>query len=129
MIPPLSPASTPILPRAVVVTCFDFRLQQALESWLSATLGYANYDRVSLAGSVKDWDAALAQIALAVRLHGVTQACLIAHENCMAYQAEGTYERLTHDLRQARDSLRRDHPELETRLFYQWLDGRFEPIE
>lgn len=129
MLPQQSPASIPNLPKAVVVTCFDFRLQEALEAWLSATLGYANYDRVSLAGSVKDWGAALAQIDLAVRLHRVTQAYLVAHENCMAYQAEGTKERLVHDLRQARDSLLREHPQLETCLFYHWLDGRFEPIE
>lgn len=119
----------PNLPKTVVVTCFDFRLQEALEKWLSETIGYGEFDRVSIAGSIKDWKAASAQISLAVKLHGVTQVVLIAHENCMAYQAEGTYERLTHELRQARDALRRDHPVLTTRLYYQRLDGTFEPID
>jgi len=119
----------PKLPKIVVVTCFDFRLQEALERWLNQTIGYGDFDRVSMAGSIKDWEAASAQIALAVRLHNVTEAYLIAHENCMAYQAEGTYERLTHDLRRAREALRRDHPELTTRLYYQHLSGTFEPVE
>ena len=117
------------LTKAVVVTCFDFRLPKALDSWLEKTIGYGDFDRVSMAGSIKDWDAASTQIGLAVRLHNVSEAVLIAHENCMAYQAEGTYERLTGDLRRARESLQRDHPELTTRLYYQHLDGTFEPVE
>ena len=39
---------------AVVIHCIDFRLQHYLNDWLTNRFGNMNYDRISIAGAVKD---------------------------------------------------------------------------
>jgi carbonic anhydrase len=120
---------TPLQCDAVVVTCKDFRLQRYLDEWLRDTVGYGNYDRVSLAGGVKNWKFVFDAIQLAHRLHNIRRVILINHEQCGAYGAESTPERHTHDLREARQAIHDRYPSFRVDLYYLTLDGRFERID
>ncbi len=113
---------------AVAVTCMDFRFQGFFEKWLNDTLGPRNYDRVSYAGGVKDWEAVFPQIEISRRLHGVSKVILVNHEDCGAYGAEGTPQRHADDLRAARAKVHAAFPDLEVELYYVTLDGRFERV-
>jgi carbonic anhydrase len=114
---------------ALVVTCLDFRFQSFFERWLGRTLGYGNFDRLALAGSIKDWEIVFAQIELARDLHGIRRVVLVNHEDCRAYGEAGTFERHRHDLRQARENILAKYPALQVDMFYSRLDGTFERVE
>lgn len=114
---------------AVVVHCMDFRLQSHLKKWLEASLESNSFDLVSIAGGVYDLYDVIRQVDLAVRLHDVSKAILINHEDCGAYGLESTDERHETDLRHARDKLNRLFPQLQVELYYLGLDGTFESID
>lgn len=114
---------------AVVVTCMDFRLHEFLDRWLVAHVGYGQFDRVCLAGSVKNWDTVLPQIVLSRRLHDSHRVILINHEDCGAYGASGSRERHASDLRLARQSVLDQFPGAEVELYYATLDGNVERID
>ncbi len=109
--------------QALVVTCFDFRFQKTFVDWLDANVGHGNYDRVGLAGGVKNWAAIAEQVDLAKRLHDIRQVILINHENCMAYGEAGTYEKHCADLRQARAEILKKYPDVQVDLYYAHLPG------
>ncbi len=109
----------------LVVSCMDFRLQAFLDPWLATTLGYGNYDRVAIAGGVKDQDSVLAHVDLAVRLHAVRLVLLLNHEDCGAYGAAGTLARHQADLRATRARIQAVHPGLAVACGYLRLDGVF----
>jgi carbonic anhydrase len=110
----------------VVVHCIDFRFQKYLDSWLHEQLGHDNYDRVSLAGAVFDFDAILRQIEISEKLHKIKKVILINHEDCGAYGAEGNYERHKSDLEKARRKLGAQYPDLDIETYYLRLNGDFE---
>ncbi len=114
---------------AIVVHCMDYRLQKYLNKWLEASLDAHSFDLVSIAGGVYDLYDVIRQVDLAVRLHNVSRAVLINHEDCGAYGLESTDERHEIDLRHARDKLNRLFPQLQVELYYLGLDGHFEAIE
>lgn len=113
----------------LVVTCIDYRLQALLDPWLKETIGHGNYNRVSLAGSVKNWDVIFTQVELSKRIHKIKKVVLINHQDCRAYGEEDRYERHVHDLQQARASIKERFPDLEVTLYYLSLDGRFDRIK
>ena len=113
---------------SIVVHCIDFRFQEYLDGWLSENLGHGNYDRVSYAGSVLDFDTVFEQIKISERLHEIKQVILINHEDCGAYGAEGTYERHQKDLLAAKEKVLGSFPHLNVSLLYLRLDGRFEKV-
>lgn len=115
----------PLCCDALVVSCIDFRLQAQLDAWLSSVLGYGRYDRVALAGGVKDRGTVLAQVALAARLHGIRLVLLLNHEDCGAYGAEGTPDRHRADLRAIQRRIQAELPDLVVVLGYVQLDGAF----
>lgn len=110
---------------ALVVSCIDFRLQAHLDAWLSSVLGYGTYDRVALAGGVKDREVVLTQVTLAARLHGIRLVLLLNHEDCGAYGVEGTPDRHRADLRATRRRIQAALPTLAVVLGYMRLDGAF----
>jgi carbonic anhydrase len=114
---------------AVVVTCKDFRIQRYLDEWLRDSIGYGNFDRVSLAGGVKNWDVISGAIDLAVQLHDVHRVILINHENCGGYGHESTPERHAADLRAARANVLGKYPGRTVLLYYVLLDGTFVRID
>jgi carbonic anhydrase len=107
----------------VVVTCIDFRFQKNLENWARQNVGEGQYDRVSYAGSVKNWADVFEQIKLSKKLHDIKKVVLINHEDCGAYGAEGTMERHSGDLKRAHDTVKREFPELSVELYVAMLDG------
>lgn len=113
---------------AVVVHCIDFRLQQYLNDWLTNRFGNKNYDRIAIAGAIKDIDFVAGQVEISHRLHKTRKAILINHEDCGAYGRDGTYARHQRDLREAKRKITALFPDLTVELFYLHLNGEFENI-
>ncbi len=107
----------------------DYRLQKFLQPWITVRFGYDNFDIISLAGSVHDYEMVLKYVQLAVQIHSIDTVCLINHEDCRAYGRDGTHKRHRHDLLDTRDKLRVLFPQLRVETFFLHLDGTFEPIE
>jgi carbonic anhydrase len=114
---------------ALVVHCMDYRLQKFLQPWITVRFGYDNFDIISLAGSVHDYEMVLKYVQLAVQIHNIDTVCLINHEDCRAYGRDGTYKRHRHDLLETQKKLRVLFPQLKVETFFLHLDGMFEPIE
>jgi carbonic anhydrase len=113
---------------ALVVHCMDYRLQKFLQPWITVRFGYDNFDIISLAGSVHDYEMVLKYVQLAVRIHSIETVCLINHEDCRAYGREGTYRRHRQDLLDTRDKINALFPQLRVETFYLHLDGTFEAL-
>ena len=90
---------------AIIITCIDFRLQEAINNWISQNFAPKTFDRVALAGGVKNLDIILNQIEIAYRLHHIKKVILINHEDCGAYGKEGTEEKHTEDLKTAKQKI------------------------
>ena len=114
---------------ALVVHCMDYRLQKFLQPWITVRFGYDNFDIISLAGSVHDYEMVLKYVELAVRIHGIKTVCLINHEDCRAYGRDGTYKRHRHDLLDTSTKLHALFPDLNVEAFFLHLDGTFETIK
>jgi carbonic anhydrase len=114
---------------ALVVHCMDYRLQKFIQPWITVRFGYDNFDIISLAGSVHDYEMVLKYVQLAEQIHTITTVCLINHEDCRAYGREGTYKRHRHDLLETRAKIKALFPKLNVETFFLHLDGTFEPIE
>ena len=113
---------------AVVIHCIDFRLQHYLNDWLTNRFGKKNYDRISIAGGIKDLDFVTRQVEISHRLHETRKAILVNHEDCGAYGAAGTKERHTVDLTEAEDKIEALLPGLDVEIYYLHLDGTFEQL-
>lgn len=111
---------------AIIITCIDFRLQEAINNWIAQNLEPKTFDRVALAGGVKNLDTILRQIDIAVRLHHIKKVILVNHEDCGAYGEAGTLEKHTEDLTAAKARIQEIYPNLEVETFYLHLDGNFE---
>lgn len=114
--------------QALVVTCIDFRLQEAINNWIAQNFAPKTFDRVALAGGVKNLDTIMDQIAIAHRLHHIKKVVLINHEDCGAYGETGTPQKHAADLREAKAKIKEKYPDLEVETYYLHLDGIFEPI-
>ena len=114
---------------ALVVHCMDYRLQKFLQPWITVRFGYDNFDIISLAGSVHDYEMVLKYVQLAVDIHGIKTVCLINHEDCRAYGREGTFKRHRHDLLDTSTKLHALFPVLKVEAFFLHLDGTFELVE
>lgn len=101
----------------------DFRFQKTFVDWLGKNVGHGDYDRIALAGGVKNWPVIAEQLDLAKRLHDVQQVILVNHEDCGAYGEAGTYEKHCADLRQARAEILKKYPDLKVELYYARLPG------
>lgn len=112
---------------SMIITCIDFRLQEAINNWVSENFHKGTFDRVALGGGVKNLEIILSQIDIAVKLHHIKKVILINHEDCGAYGESGTYEKHTADLNEAKLKVLEKYPELEAQTYYLHLDGTFEP--
>lgn len=113
---------------SIVVTCIDYRLQETINNWISQNFPPKTFDRVALAGGVKNLDAIMGQIDIAVRLHHIKKVVLINHEDCGAYGEAGTPQKHAEDLKAAKAKVNEVYPELEIDSYYLHLDGTFEPV-
>ncbi len=114
--------------QALVTTCIDFRLQEAINKWIAQHFQPKTYDRVALAGGVKNLDTILGQIDIAVKLHHIKKVVLINHEDCGAYGETSTLQKHAEDLKAAKAKVNEVYPELAAEIYYLHLDGTFEPI-
>ena len=112
----------------IVVTCIDFRLQEAINNWISQNFVPKTFDRVALGGGVKNLEVTLGQIDIAVKLHQIKKVVLVNHEDCGAYGEVGTHEKHVEDLKAAKDKVKKIYPNLEVEAYYLHLDGTFELI-
>ncbi|MDP3733406.1 MAG: hypothetical protein Q8Q91_02580 [Candidatus Daviesbacteria bacterium] len=110
---------------ALIATCIDFRLQEAINNWIAQNFSPKTFDRVALAGGVKNLVVILSQIDIAVKLHHIKKAVLINHEDCGAYGAEGTQEKHSKDLQKAKEKILSKFPDLSVETYYLKLDGTF----
>lgn len=114
--------------KAIVATCIDFRLQEAINNWISKNFAVKTFDRVALAGGVRNLDTILGQIDIAVRLHHIKKVILINHEDCGAYGEESTPQKHAQDLTNAKTRIKEKYPDLAVETYYLHLDGTFEPL-
>ncbi len=112
----------------IILTCIDFRLQEAINKWIGENFALKTFDRVAFAGGVKNLDIILSQIDIAVRLHQINKVILVNHEDCGAYGEAGTPEKHSEDLRTAKEKIKEIYPELKVETYYLHLDGTFEVI-
>lgn len=113
---------------AIIVTCIDFRLQEAIDKWISKHFQHRTFDRVALGGGVKNLDIILSQIDISVKLHHIKKVVLINHEDCGAYGETGSIQKHTEDLKTAKVKINITYPYLEIQAFYLHLDGTFDLI-
>ena len=113
---------------AIIITCIDFRLQEAINNWISQNFAPKTFDRVALAGGVKNLEAIREQIEIAHRLHHIKKVVLINHEDCGAYGEEGTVEKHTEDLKIAKEKILSEYPNLAVDIYYLKLDGTFKLV-
>ncbi len=109
---------------ALIAHCIDFRIQPALQHYLSTNNLLGDCDVVSLAGGVKDLPAILQQIEISKKLHSITRVILINHTDCGAYGGSGAFasavlEQAHHrtELNNARQKILSAHPDIEVVTF------------
>jgi len=107
----------------------DFRLQKFLQPWITVRFGYDNFDIISLAGGVRDYEMVLKYVQLAVQIHSIKTVCLINHEDCRAYGRDGIYKHHRRDLLDTSFKIHLLFPDLKVEAFYLYLDGTFESME
>ncbi len=116
------------IPKAIVITCIDFRFQEDINNWLGNNFQPKTYDRGAFAGAAKSLDTILAQIEVAQRLHHIKKAVIINHEDCGAYGENGHVDHQIRDLHHARKMINKHFPGLKVETYYLHLDGSFEQI-
>ncbi len=113
---------------AIIVSCIDFRFQKYVRNWLDKNLKDKNYDYVGFAGSTKELDTILKQIAISVRLHNIKQVILMHHEECGAYGQESTPQKHAAELKKAQNAILALYPKLKINLYYLRMNGIFEKV-
>jgi len=110
--------------QSVVISCMDFRLRKNLRQWTTSTLT-GGFDRVAIAGGVKNLPFILDQVELSHKLHKIADVYLINHEDCGAYGAEGTFLKHKKDLLFAKRIIKEKFPKLNIIPLYLKLNGEF----
>lgn len=113
--------------QAIIVSCIDFRLQKYIEKWTGENIS-GGYDKLSIAGAVKDMTYVLKQLEISIRLHHIKEVYLINHEDCGAYGAQGSFEKHQNDLTEAKKAISAKFPDLKIFLLYLKLDGEMVKI-
>lgn len=113
---------------ALVVTCIDFRIQSFINDWIRDHVGEGKFDRVALAGGVFNWEVIAGQIDTSKRLHDIDKVILMNHEDCGAYGEEGTAERHTGDLKNAKEAVMAKHPGIKVETYIVQLNGQFSEV-
>ncbi|OGF35688.1 hypothetical protein A2482_04505 [Candidatus Falkowbacteria bacterium RIFOXYC2_FULL_48_21] len=76
---------------SLLLTCIDFRFNEAIRDWAKEQGLIKDFDLVSLAGAQKNFldedtkSVALKQLEISSRLHGIKTVLLVAHQDCGAY--------------------------------------------
>lgn len=110
--------------QSIVISCMDFRLRKNLRKWTTSALE-GGFDRVAIAGGVKNLPFILDQVKLSYKLHHICEVYLINHEDCGAYGTEGTFEKHKKDLLFAKKIINQKLPKLKIIPLYLKLNGEF----
>lgn len=127
---------------AAIVWCFDNRFDLGFRKYLKR-IGVLNYDPIKVAGGGKnlaspehesDRTFVLEQIRKSVRLHATRRVILMVHSDCGAYGGFKAFQddpareqdRLSADLRNASEFLRKEIPGVEVQGFYVDFEGIWE---
>lgn len=116
--------------RSIVISCMDFRLRKSIGTFIKRNqLKDQGFDRVAIAGGVKNLPFILDQVTLSVKLHHIDEVYLINHEDCGAYAEEGSFEKHKHDLLFAKEILTRQFSKLRIVPLYLKLNGTFVQVD
>ena len=133
---------------SLLMHCMDFRFGKKMKEFMDQNNLLGDADLVSIAGAAKNivnpetQAFALRQIEISKDLHGMKQVILMNHTDCGAYGGRKSfaddkveYEKLTADLKEAREIVKTKWPELEVKLWLAHIDESehepaisFEPI-
>jgi carbonic anhydrase len=104
---------------AVVVHCIDFRIQGKVNELMEQRFP-GSFDRVAVAGGVKNLEFVTEQVQLSVRLHEPKHIVLVQHEDCGAYGGSAAFENLeaerafqTSEIEKASQLIQQQFPSLE----------------
>jgi len=115
--------------------CMDFRFGKKMKEFMETNGLMGDVDLVSIAGAAKNIVSpetqafALRQIEISKTLHEMKCVHLVNHTDCGAYGGKkafaddkAEYEKLTGDLKEARDIVKAKWPELEVGLWLAHID-------
>ena len=130
-----------------IITCIDFRLQNAHSDFIKSHDLLGESDIISLAGCSRDlvkplegWhkESLLRQIELSIKLHNPDTIVVLDHQDCGGYAQDGTINQglpLEEDLveharwaKVAKDLLREIYPTKNVEVYFVRLDGKVEEI-
>ncbi len=113
----------------------DFRFGKKMKEFMEQNNLLGDADLVSIAGAGKNivnpetQAFALRQIEISKDIHGMKQVVLMNHTDCGAYGGRKAfaddkveYEKLTSDLKKAREIVKAKWPELEVKLWLAHID-------
>lgn len=116
---------------SLLMHCMDFRFGKKMKEFMEQNGLMGDADLVSIAGSAlnivkqETRDFALRQIEISKTLHGMRIVHLVSHADCGAYggktaftDEKAEYDKLTGDLKEAREIVLAKWPDLEVKL---WL--------
>ncbi len=117
--------------KSLLMHCMDFRFGKAMKGFMEEHSMMDDADLVSIAGAAKNIvnpetrEFALKQIEISKSLHEMKEVDLMNHLDCGAYGGRKSFEtdaaeynKLTSDLKEARDIVKEKFPELAVKL---WL--------
>ncbi len=111
-----------------LIRCMDFRLESAIQGYMSENGLVDDCDIIAGAGASKDIienpDGFIAtQVALSVELHSIDQLIIMHHTDCGGYGGSGKHdgheaemEFHRNEMHKARGILKEKYPELEIKL-------------
>lgn len=120
---------------SLLMQCIDFRFGKKMKEFMEQNGLLGDADLVSMAGAAKNIvnpetrAFALRQIEISKDLHGMKVVHLVNHTDCGAYGGKKAfaddkveYEKLTGDLKEAREIVKTKWPELEVKLWLAHID-------
>jgi len=112
----------------VLIRCMDFRLQKAIDQWMSENNLAGDCDMISVAGAGQDIVVnpdgfVAAQVDLSFKLHSTKVVFLMNHMDCGAYGGHTTFENIeverAHHLSEmikAAEIIKAKHPDMEVKM-------------
>ena len=141
------PAAAADTIKALLLSCIDYRLIDAVGSYMNGRGLAKEYDQTILAGAAlgvvldqkPDWAHTFwDHVDIAKQLHGISQVIAIDHRDCGAFKVflgpdsikDPATETATHRriLGKFAAELKQRHPDLSSELFLMALDGSVQPI-
>lgn len=109
--------------KAVAFTCIDFRFQQIINADLKKRGLEGKVDKISIAGTSKDFETVSHQAEISLRLHDPDQALIYEHEDCGAYDQDNSVEIHKANAQKLASSLKEIKPTLAVEILIAMFDG------